>query len=165
MKKEQQTVVLGQPITMEQFIAVCRFGAQVEFSDDYCQRVRKSRQLVERWVDEGKVMYGVTTGFGSLCTKAISKEETAKLQENIILSHSVSLGEPLSIERVRGVMLMILQNLGQGYSGVRLELLEQYRQFLNRGVTPWAPGDGSVGYLSPEAHRSEEHTSELQSQR
>ena len=47
MKKEQQTVVLGQPITMEQFIAVCRFGAQVEFSDDYCQRVRKSRQLVE----------------------------------------------------------------------------------------------------------------------
>ena len=49
-------------------------------------------------------------------------------------------------------MLMILQNLGQGYSGVRLELLEQYRQFLNRGVTPWAPGDGSVGYLSPEAH-------------
>ena len=75
MKKEQQTVVLGQPITMEQFIAVCRFGAQVEFSDDYCQRVRKSRQLVERWVDEGKVMYGVTTGFGSLCTKAISKEE------------------------------------------------------------------------------------------
>ena len=59
--------------------------------------MRKSRQLVERWVDEGKVMYGVTTGFGSLCTKAISKEETAKLQENIILSHSVSLGEPLSI--------------------------------------------------------------------
>ena len=149
---EKKTIVLGEPVTMEQFIAVCREGAQVEFSDDYCQRVRKSRQLVERWVDEEKVMYGVTTGFGALCTKAISKEETAKLQENIILSHSVSLGEPLSIERVRGIMLMILQNLGQGYSGVRLELLEQYRQFLNRGLTPWAPGDGSVGYLSPEAH-------------
>ena len=149
---EKKTIVLGEPITMEQFIAVCREGAQVEFSHDYCQRVDKSRQLVERWVDEEKVMYGVTTGFGALCTKAISKEETAKLQENIILSHSVSLGEPLSIERVRGIMLMILQNLGQGYSGVRLELLEQYRQFLNRGLTPWAPGDGSVGYLSPEAH-------------
>ena len=141
MKKEQQTVVLGQPITMEQFIAVCRFGAQVEFSDDYCQRVRKSRQLVERWVDEGKVMYGVTTGFGSLCTKAISKEETAKLQENIILSHSVSLGEPLSIERVRGVMLMILQNLGQGYSGVRLELLELSRSALQQYATKFK-GDG-----------------------
>ena len=152
MNTEKKTIVLGEPITMEQFIAVCREGAQVEFSHDYCQRVDKSRQLVERWVDEEKVMYGVTTGFGALCTKAISKEETAKLQENIILSHSVSLGEPLSIERVRGIMLMILQNLGQGYSGVRLELLEQYRQFLNRGLTPWAPGDGSVGYLSPEAH-------------
>ena len=152
MNTEKKTIVLGEPITMEQFIAVCREGAQVEFSHDYCQRVDRSRQLVERWVDEEKVMYGVTTGFGALCTKAISKEETAKLQENIILSHSVSLGEPLSIERVRGIMLMILQNLGRGYSGVRLELLEQYRQFLNRGLTPWAAGDGSVGYLSPEAH-------------
>lgn len=92
MNTEKKTIVLGEPITMEQFIAVCREGAQVEFSHDYCQRVDKSRQLVERWVDEEKVMYGVTTGFGALCTKAISKEETAKLQENIILSHSVSLG-------------------------------------------------------------------------
>ena len=50
---------------MEQFIAVCRDGAQVEFSPDYCRRVDKSRQLVERWVDEEKVMYGVTTGFGA----------------------------------------------------------------------------------------------------
>ena len=77
MNTEKKTIVLGEPITMEQFIAVCRDGAQVEFSHDYCQRVDKSRQLVERWVDEEKVMYGVTTGFGALCTKAISKEETA----------------------------------------------------------------------------------------
>ena len=89
-------------------------GATVEFSDEYCRRVEKSRELVEQWVSEEKVMYGVTTGFGALCTKAIGKDETAKLQENIILSHSVSVGEPLSIERVRGIMLMVLQNLGQG---------------------------------------------------
>ncbi len=62
------------------------------------------------------------------------------------------MGEPLSIERVRGVMLMVLQNIGQGYSGVRMAVLERYRDFLNAGLTPWAPGDGSVGYLSPEAH-------------
>lgn len=103
-------------------------------------------------MDEEKVMYGVTTGFGALCTKAIDKKETAQLQTNIILSHSTSVGAPLSEEVVRGTLLMMLQNLGQGYSGVRLCVLEQIRQCLNLGVIPWAPGEGSVGYLSPEAH-------------
>lgn len=152
MEHMNKTLVLGAPITLEDFVAVARFGARVEFSPDYTARVQKSRALVEEWVEQEKVMYGVTTGFGALCTQAIGKDETAQLQENIILSHSVSVGAPLSIERVRGIMLMVLQNLGQGYSGVRLEVLEQYRQFLNQGLTPWAPGDGSVGYLSPEAH-------------
>ena len=87
-------IVLGAPITLDDFIAVARYGAAVEFSEEYCRRVEKSRELVEQWVSEEKVMYGVTTGFGALCTKAIGKDETAKLQENIILSHSVSVGEP-----------------------------------------------------------------------
>lgn len=145
-------VELGTTICLEDLVAVARFGAQVEFSGDYRNRVTISRKLVEKWVSEEKVMYGVTTGFGALCTKAIGKDETAQLQENIILSHSVSVGEPLSVERVRAVMFMVLQNLGQGYSGVRIDVLEKYREFLNKGLTPWTPGDGSVGYLSPEAH-------------
>lgn len=145
-------VMLGAAIDLEEFVAVARCGAEVDFSAQYRERVKKSRMLVEQWVAEERVMYGVTTGFGALCTKAIGKEEAEKLQENIILSHSVSVGTPLSKEQVRGTMLMVLQNLGQGYSGVRMEVLEQYRQFLNRGITPWAPGDGSVGYLAPEAH-------------
>ena len=147
-----EKIGLGSPITLEDFVAVAQFGAKVELSPAYCERVDRSRTLVERWVAEERVMYGVTTGFGALCTKAIGKEDTAQLQENILLSHSVSVGEPLSVERVRGIMLMVLQNLGQGYSGVRLSVLERYRDFLNLGLTPWAPGDGSVGYLSPEAH-------------
>lgn len=145
-------VVLGKPICLEEFVAAARYGAEVEFSEDYKTRVKKSRSLVEQWVAEEKIMYGVTTGFGALCTKAISREEAAALQENIILTHSVSVGEPLTVQQARGTMLMVLQNLGQGYSGVRLEILEQYRRFLNCGLTPWAPGDGSVGYLAPEAH-------------
>lgn len=152
MKNQKQVVELGAPITLADFIAVVRGGAQVAFSPAYEARVKRSRGLVERWVDEEKVMYGVTTGFGALCTKAIGREETAQLQENILLSHAVSVGEPLSLERVRGTMLMVLQNLGQGYSGVGLAVLERYRDFLNLGLTSWAPGDGSVGYLSPEAH-------------
>lgn len=150
--KTKEPVILGAQQGLEALISVARFGAAVEFSEAYKKRVGVSRELVEQWVKEERVMYGVTTGFGALCTKAISRDETEKLQENIILSHAVSVGEPLTIEQVRAVMFMILQNLGQGYSGVRLELLEKYREFLNKGVTPWTPGEGSVGYLSPEAH-------------
>ena len=148
----KQSLVLGKKINLDDFMAVVRDHALVEFSEEYKERVNRSRALVERWVDEEKVMYGVTTGFGALCTKVISKEETAILQENIILSHSVSVGEPLPEEAVRGTLLMMLQNLGQGYSGVCLEVLELVRQLLNQNVIPRAPRDGSVGYLSPEAH-------------
>ena len=150
--EEMKTLVLGEPITLEDFVSVARFGRKVEFSPAYTERVARSRALVERWVEEERVMYGVTTGFGALCTKAIDKKETAQLQENIILSHSVSVGEPLSVERVRGIMLMVLQNIGQGYSGVRMCVLEKYRDFLNAGLTPYAPGDGSVGPGRAGAH-------------
>ncbi|AOT73138.1 histidine ammonia-lyase [Geosporobacter ferrireducens] len=145
-------IILDGHISIEEFVAVARHGAIVEFSDAYIARVKKSRSLVEKWTEEGRIMYGITTGFGALCTQVISKEDTAKLQRNIILSHATSVGEPLSIEEVRGTMLMVLMNVGQGYAGARMETMELYRQFLNRGIIPFAPKEGSVGYLSPEAH-------------
>lgn len=150
--KDIKKVTLGNPITLDEFVAVARFGACVEFSECYRQRVERSQRLVEKGVKEGKVMYGVNTGFGALSTELISPEKTAQLQRNILLSHATSVGEPLMGEDVRATMLMVLQNLGQGYSGVRIETLEMYLQFLNVGLTPFAPREGSVGYLSPEAH-------------
>ncbi|MEK5444665.1 HAL/PAL/TAL family ammonia-lyase [Fredinandcohnia sp. FSL W7-1320] len=145
-------VVLGHEITLDVFVSIARFGTQVEFSDEYRRRVEKSCQLVNKWIDEERIMYGVNTGFGALSTKIISADQTKVLQRNILLSHATSVGEPLEEESVRAIMLMVLQNLGQGYSGVRLKTLEMYREFLNRGVIPFAPREGSVGYLSVEAH-------------
>ena len=150
--KEIDRVVLDGRINIDEFVAVARYGAKVEFSEAYNARVMKSRGLVEKWIKEGRIMYGITTGFGAMCTQIITPEETAKLQKNIVLSHSTSVGEPLSIEEVRATMLMVLQNVGQGYCGARIETMEMYRQFLNLGLTPFAPKEGSVGYLSPEAH-------------
>ncbi|UQZ88330.1 histidine ammonia-lyase [Deltaproteobacteria bacterium Smac51] len=147
-------VRLGDTIGLNQFMAVARHNAKVTFSQNYRQRVDKARAVVEKWVAEEKVMYGVTTGFGALCTRAISGQETVALQRNIILSHSTSVGEPLTIEQARATMLMVLQNLGQGYSGVRFVVLERLGEFLNLGLSPWMPREGSVGYLSPEAHMS-----------
>ena len=145
-------VQLGDKLDLEDFVAIVRYNAKVDFSVEYKKRVRKSRELVEKWINEEKVMYGVNTGFGALHDKVISKEETKKLQENIILSHSTSVGEAMSEEEVRATMLMVLQNAGQGYSGIRLEILELYRKFLNNNLIPFAPREGSIGYLSPEAH-------------
>jgi histidine ammonia-lyase len=151
-KSASNRVVLGGQVSLEDLIAVARNKVYVDFSPEYRRRVKSSRRLVEKWIREGRVMYGITTGFGMLCDKVISEDETAMLQKNIILSHSTSVGEPLSIEEARGVMFMMLQNMGQGFSGVSLELLERIRLLLNLDLIPFAPKEGSVGYLSVEAH-------------
>lgn len=145
-------VVLGGKLGLEELIAVSRYNAVVEFSEEYRSRVDRSRKLVEQWTEEGRAMYGVTTGFGVLVNKAVSPSETSLLQKNILLSHSTSVGEPFTCEQARAVMLMVLQNTGQGYSGIRMKVLEKYGEFLNKNLIPWAPREGSVGYLSPEAH-------------
>ena len=146
-------ICLGKHLCLNQFIDIVRRHAKVEFSATYRNRVNASRALVEKmgWMKK-KVMYGVTTGFGALCTKPSirRKRPSSRPISSFPIRHLW--GRPLSEEVVRGTLLMMLQNLGQGYSGVRLCVLEQIRQCLNLGVIPWAPGEGSVGYLSPEAH-------------
>ncbi|WP_337157390.1 histidine ammonia-lyase [Pseudomonas putida] len=147
------TVVLddAKP-TLEQFIAVARYGAKVQFSDAYRARVDRSRGLVERFLAENRLVYGVTTGFGDNVRHVISPEDAQTLQVNIVRSHAVSVGEPLNREQVRAIQLMILVSLGKGFSGVRMALLEQIAGLLNNDVMPFAPGEGSVGYLGPEGH-------------
>ena len=139
-------------IELEQFMAVVRFGAELEFAPGFCERVRKNRRLVERFLEEERPVYGVTTGFGENVRYAIPKEDARALQRNIVRSHACAVGEPLSREQARAVMLMTILNAGKGHSGIRLETLELIRQFLNRDIVPYAPSEGSVGYLGVEAH-------------
>ncbi|MFF4484771.1 histidine ammonia-lyase [Streptomyces sp. NPDC001520] len=150
---EITAVTLGEePITIEQFVAVARYGAQVDFDATYVDRVRKSRAMVERFLAENRLVYGVTTGFGDNVTKVIDPADAEQLQRNIVRSHAVSVGEPLPTEIVRAIALMELVGLGEGYSGIRFETLGLLRRMLNARVTPHVPGEGSVGYLAPEAH-------------
>ncbi|MFE9061944.1 histidine ammonia-lyase [Streptomyces violaceusniger] len=150
---EITAVTLGEePITIEQFVAVARYGAQVDFDATYVDRVRKSRAMVERFLAENRLVYGVTTGFGDNVTKVIDPADAEQLQRNIVRSHAVSVGEPLPTEIVRAIALMELVGLGEGYSGIRFETLGLLRRMLNAQVTPHVPGEGSVGYLAPEAH-------------
>ena len=139
-------------IDLDQFMAVVRFGAELTYSPAFCQRVQKNRRLVERFLEENRPVYGVTTGFGENVRYVIPKEDARALQRNIVRSHACAVGEPLTREQARAVMFMTILNAGKGHSGIRLETLELIRQFLNRDIVPYAPSEGSVGYLGVEAH-------------
>lgn len=149
---EIRTVCLGmETISVEEFVAVARYGAKVSFSHEYIERVTRSRALADKFLAENRIIYGITTGFGDNVRKIIPPDEAVQLQVNILRSHAVSVGEPLAPESVRAVWLMQLLSLGKGYSGIRIETLSLISECLNNGITPYVPQEGSVQYLAIEA--------------
>ena len=145
----------GNEITLEQIKNVARQGAKVTLSSRAKDNIRRSREVVDRLVEQSKVVYGVTTGFGMFSETFIQKEFTNALQKNLIISHAVGAGEYFSDEVVRTAMLLRINNFTYGYSGIRLETVETLVEMLNRGVTPLVPEKGSLGAsgdLVPLAH-------------
>jgi len=119
------------------------------------ERVAKSRQAVDRFLARGDVVYGVTTGFGHFKSRIIPPAERQQLQENILLSHAVGVGEPIDEATTRAVMLIRANTLAKGHSGVRVETIEHLLAALNAGVHPRIPRKGSLGAsgdLAPLAH-------------
>ncbi len=115
----------------------------------------RSRALIERIIAEKKVVYGVTTGVGSLSTERIEPEKARQLQLNVVRSHACGVGEPLGAAETRGLLLLRAHGLAQGLSGIRPLVAERLCEFLNRGVHPVVPARGSVGAsgdLAPLAH-------------
>ncbi len=151
-----RTIVLGlDSLAIEDLEAIARAGAKVEVAPDARGKVERSRSLVDTWVREGKAVYGVTTGFGALCDKAIPADQTRALQENILLSHAAGVGDPLPNEVVRATMAVRVNDLARGLAGLRLVTLEALVGLLNSGVCPVVPEKGSVGAsgdLAPMAH-------------
>jgi histidine ammonia-lyase len=145
----------GSQLTVEQVVRVARERAPVGIAPRAEEAVARSRQAVEQLVASGTVVYGITTGFGDLATTVVPAEDAVRLQENILLSHAVGTGPPLPEDVVRAMMLVRLNTLLRGYSGVRLELVRLLAEMLNRGVYPCVPEKGSLGAsgdLAPSAH-------------
>jgi len=145
----------GHSLTLERFVEVVRGGAPVSLALAALARVRESREAVERAVASGRAVYGVTTGFGALSTVTIPHEKVRELQLDLIRSHACGTGAPLPPDLVRGMILLRLNSLARGLSGVRPELLERLVVYLNRRLVPWVPSQGSVGAsgdLAPLAH-------------
>ncbi|NLA13711.1 MAG: histidine ammonia-lyase, partial [Tissierellia bacterium] len=136
-------------------VAVCRNYKKVELSDFAVERILKSRKVVDDFVENEDVVYGITTGFGKFSDVTISKEESKTLQKNLIISHSVGAGKPFDSEVVRGIILLRINNLAKGYSGARLETIQTMIEMLNRKVHPIIPEKGSLGAsgdLAPLSH-------------
>jgi histidine ammonia-lyase len=144
-----------QPLNLTQIYDVAIGRNPVQLSDETRQAVKKSRAVVEEIVRKHEVVYGINTGFGRLSDVHIPDDELKQLQLNLVRSHAVGVGDPLSIEETRAMMLLRLNVLAQGYSGARVEVLDQLVEMLNRGIHPVIPGQGSVGAsgdLAPLAH-------------
>lgn len=149
-----EVILDGESLTLVDFERVAR-GVPVGISDGVLPRIRDSRAVVDELLEEGHTLYGINTGFGKLSSRRIPKEQVVDLQRNLVLSHSAGVGKPLSRASVRGIMVLRLNSLLRGYSGVRLELLQLLVDCLNRDVVPWVPSRGSVGAsgdLAPLAH-------------
>ena len=147
-----KVILTDRQVSLDEFMSVVRGRATLEFSDIFCENVRKGRALIDRFLQEGRIIYGVTTGFGENVRYTIDPDDAIELQKRIVRSHSVAVGEPLSEEQCRAIMLQSILNAREGHTGLRLETLEIIRDWLNKGLVPWAPGEGSVGYLSVEGH-------------
>ena len=142
-------------MTIDEIIAIARRDAVVEISSNSENRIRNTRQLIDRWVADEDRIYGVTTGFGALSDVPISRKDTRQLQINILKSHSAGVGDSLDEEIVRAAMALRIKDMARGHSGIRLPTVRLLIDLLNSRVHPLIPAKGSVGAsgdLAPLAH-------------
>jgi phenylalanine ammonia-lyase len=142
------TVIVGEKdLTIDEVVRVARHGAQACLTDqnDILQGVQASCDYIANAVESGKPIYGVTSGFGGMANIAISPEDAASLQNNLIWYHKSGAGQRLPIADVRAAMLLRANSHLHGASGIRLELIQRMETFLNAGVTPHVYEFGSIG--------------------
>jgi histidine ammonia-lyase len=144
-------------MTLQQLRRVTKEPVSVHFAPGCRQRIDESVATVKEVVAQGRVIYGINTGFGLLANKVIPNRELEKLQRSIVLSHAAGTGEMMSEATVRLLLVLKINSLARGYSGIRFEVIEALIKLVNAGVYPCIPQKGSVGAsgdLAPLAHMS-----------
>jgi histidine ammonia-lyase len=152
----------GESLTIEDVVAVARSWAapeeiHVKIAAEAQEKIERARRAVEDFIEQGEIIYGVTTGFGAFKDKIISPSQTEELQRNMLMSHAVGVGDPFDEATVRAIMLIRANTLAKGHSGIRSETLQALLALVNRGVHPVIPAKGSLGAsgdLAPLAHMS-----------
>jgi histidine ammonia-lyase len=147
----------GSNLSLDDLRQVARDRRAVALAPAAREKVNAARAVVDALVRENKVAYAITTGVGKLSDVRIEPTQIRQLQLNLIRSHSAGVGEPLSRDETRAMMLLRANSLAKGLSGVRAEVIDLLCEMLNRGVHPVVPSQGSVGAsgdLAPLAHLS-----------
>ena len=145
----------GNDLTLEAVREVAGEGRSVLLAPDAREAVDKARAVVEQIVAGNQVSYAITTGVGKLSEVRIAGDQIRELQVNLVRSHAVGVGKPLSTVEVRAMMLLRANSLSKGYSGIRAMVIDALCEMLNRRVMPFVPSQGSVGAsgdLAPLAH-------------
>ena len=145
----------GNDLTLEQVRDVAVEHRPVLLAPDAREAVNAARAVVEELVAGNQVSYAITTGVGKLSDVRIAGDQIRELQVNLVRSHAVGVGDPLSIAETRAMILLRANSLSKGYSGVRAAIIDTLCELLNRKVTPFVPSQGSVGAsgdLAPLAH-------------
>ena len=148
-------VLTGADLDIGDVEAVARHGARAALDVHARERMAEARAVIDALVERGEVVYGVTTGFGDLATTFIPPADAARLQENLLASHAAGVGRPFPREVVRAMLLLRANTLALGHSGCRPLLVDRICRFLELGIHPVVPEQGSVGAsgdLAPLAH-------------
>lgn len=148
----------GRSLTLEQVLKIA-FDPEsvVSLSAEAIPAIERAAKAVADFIEQGQVAYGITTGFGAFKDKLIPHNEVGQLQQNILLSHAVGVGNTLDDPTTRAMMLIRANTLARGHSGIRLETLELLLSLLNHNILPVIPEKGSLGAsgdLAPLAHMS-----------
>ena len=145
-------------LTIEKIGEIIYNNHKIELSDDARKRIIKSREYLDaRIAKEENPIYGVTTGFGSLCNVSISKDQLSQLQVNLIKSHACGVGERLPNDIIKMMLLLKVQSLSYGFSGCKLDTVERLIDMFNNNIYPIILEQGSLGAsgdLVPLAHMS-----------
>lgn len=143
-------------LTIERIGEIVYDGYKIELSDDAINRITRCREYLDEKIrTSSQPVYGVTTGFGSLCNVSIGKDQLTQLQINLMKSHACGTGERVPDDIVKIMMLLKIQSLSYGYSGCKVDTVEQLIRFFNNGVYPVVYRQGSLGAsgdLVPLAH-------------
>ena len=147
IKKRSGLEISDKIVTLDQITEVVESFTPVEVSSDpvYLEKLQGSQDLLYSFMHREQPVYGVTTGYGKSCGSRPGIKNTEKLGENLIRFHGCGTGDPLPLVQSRATMLCRMISLAKGYSGISRELLIRFADFLNHGITPIVPSEGSVG--------------------
>lgn len=150
--------ISAEHLTIERIGEVVYNGYKLELSDDARNRIIRCREyLDEKIAKTTRPVYGVTTGFGSLCDVSVSPDQLAQLQINLMMSHACGVGDRVPNDIVKMMMLLKVQSLSYGYSGCKLDTVQRLVDFFNNDIYPVVYMQGSLGAsgdLVPLAHMS-----------